>query len=243
MPLLDSVKNGAEIKAPIILLHGPSGSRKTQVAVDAGALILQTEDGLGNRSAPRLTINKLSDLYDVIKEMATTEHQYKALAIDSLDHLAPIVAADVCERNGKASLEAFGYGKGAVAEADEWRKVFDYLSRLRNRKQIPIILIAHQAIRSVNDPTLMDPYDRYEPKLPKAVNALAKECVDVLGCVSQQIILKENDQGRTKASGTGEFVVHVVQRPAYEAKNRYGITNSIPMNWEAINNAITEKNK
>ena len=160
MPLLDAVQTGVANKAPLILVHGPSGSRKTQMAVDAKALILQTEDGLGNRDAARLPIKKVSDLYDVIRELATGGHPYQAVAVDSLDHLVPLVAQNVCEENGKATLEAFGYGKGAIAELDEWRKVFRGFIYLRDRKNIPIILIAHQTIRSVNDPTQMEQIGR-----------------------------------------------------------------------------------
>lgn len=243
MPLLDSVQTGVSVKAPLITIHGPSGSRKTQMAVDAKALILQTEDGLGNRDAARFRITKLPDLYEVIKELATTDHPYTAVALDSLDHLVPLVANKVCEENGKASLEAFGYGKGAVAELDEWRKVIRGFLYLRDKKGISVILIAHQAVRSVNDPTQMEPYDRLEPKLPKGVNGLVKELSDVLGCVVQKMVLKTNDKDQTRAVGTGDFNLHLNQTPSMEAKNRYGIQATLPMTWSALSAAIAEKNK
>lgn len=243
MPMLDAVQTGVANKAPLILVHGPSGSRKTQMAVDAKALILQTEDGLGNRDAARLPIKKVSDLYDVIRELATVDHPYQAVAVDSLDHLVPLVAQKVCEENGKATLEAFGYGKGAIAELDEWRKVFRGFIYLRDRKNIPVILIAHQTIRSVNDPTQMEPYDRLEPKLPKAVNGLAKELADVLGCVVPQITLKENDKEQTRAVGTGDFLLHINQKPSIEAKNRYGLNGPIGMSWGALSQAIAGASK
>jgi hypothetical protein len=241
MPLLDDIKEtGTNCPPPIVTVHGPAGSRKTQLAIDAKALILQTEDGIGPRKAKALKIKTLADFYAVITEIATTDNGFPAVALDSLDHFAPIVAQAVCDAHGKPNIEAFGFGKGYDAEAEEWRKIFDYLERLRNRKRIPIILIAHQAVRSVNDPTQSEPYDRYEPKLNKKVNAIVKELSDVLGCVTQVMHAKENDRGQTRMVGAGDFQLHVSQRPAYEAKNRYAINHPLPMTWDGIMAAINK---
>ena len=86
----------------------------------------------------------------------------------------------------------------------------------------------------------MDPYDRYEPKLPKAVNAIAKELCNVLGCVLPMVVVKENDKGQSRAIGNGDFLLHVEQRPSIEAKNHYGITGTLPMKWANVINAITQ---
>jgi hypothetical protein len=40
--------------------------------------------------------------------------------------------------------------------------------------------------------------------------------------------------------GAGDFQLHVSQRPAYEAKNRYAINHPLPMTWEGIMAAINK---
>ena len=234
MGLLDEVTSKPPATPPLIVIHGPSGSRKTQMAIDAGALILQTEQGLGNREANALPIKDVDHLLAVIKELATTEHDYKIVALDSLDHLVPLVVAHVCAANNKPTLEAFGFGKGQMAEVDQWRIVMDYLIRLKNRKGVPVLLLAHQVTRSVSDPTQMEPYDRIEPKLPKQVNALIKELCDVMGAVSPRMAIKENEKGQNRAVGNGEFDLHLGQIPSIDAKNRYRLPTKCDMSWAAL---------
>lgn len=244
MGMLDSVKLKAERKPPLIVVHGPSGSLKTQMCVDAFQPILAlTERGLGNRNAPYVSINKAEDLFDLIKELGTSEHSYRTLCIDSLDHLVPKMVKKVCDDKGKASLEAFGFGKGQEAEEAEWRRLLEWLERLRDTKNMAVLMTAHSTVRAVTNPNLEDTYDRWEAKLPKKVNALVKEMVDIYGCVQPAITLVENEKtGKTKAIGRGEFMLYVSQRPSIDAKNRYHIDGPLEMGWSQLMAAFATAN-
>jgi len=247
MSYLAAVQKSADPAPPIILIHGPPGSWKTQMCVDAikslGGLMLLTEKSLGNRDVDHLKLTSLQMLYDVIKELGTTEHKYKVLAIDTLDHLAPLVAKAVCEANQKPNLRSFGYGKGEEAEAEEWHKIFLFLETLAARKQMVILLTAHSQVRTVEDPALNDGYPRWEIKLPKKVGPVCKEKADILGCVLPKVFVKENEDGKARAIGDGGFQLHLGQRPSIDAKNRYGITTSpIDMSWDVLWTAFNNAN-
>jgi len=234
MSILATVQTGAKVAPPIILIHGPPGSRKTQFCIDAPAPILfLTESGLGNRSASHIRLNSLQQMLDGIKELGTTEHAFKTLCIDSLDHLVPLVAKKVCDENGKPNLRAFGYGKGDIAEAEAWMEIFRYLEALRDKKGMGVILTAHSAIKLMDDPTLPDAFHRWEPKLPKQVNAVAKEKADVIGCAQPRIAITENEQGKSRAIGDGGFTLQISQTATVEAKNRYAMSGKIDMSYKA----------
>jgi hypothetical protein len=38
----------------------------------------------------------------------------------------------------------------------------------------------------------------------------------------------------TRALGSGERLLHTAERPAFLAKNRYGLPDTLPMSWTAF---------
>lgn len=245
MSILSKIKTGIERKPPIIVVHGPKGSWKTQMAVESlKPLLLQTEDGLGNRDIPRINIKSPEDLFEAIKELGTTEHDYRTLCIDSLDHLAPMIARKICADADKPNLEAFGFGKGAVLEEKEWQKIMDWLIKLRDTKNMAILLIAHSITRTVQDPLMFEPYERVEIKLPKKVGAYVCEKADIIGCAKERVTVVDNAKtGTQRAVGQGGFLLHINQQPSIEAKNRYKMQGPIDMNWNALMSAFATANK
>jgi hypothetical protein len=234
MALLATVQTGSSVPPPIMLIHGPPGSRKTQFCIDSEApLLLLTENGLGNRPANHLRLTGLPMLFEVIKELGTTEHAFKTLCIDSLDHLVPLVAKKVCDENAKPNLRAFGYGKGELAEQDAWLEIFRYFEALRDKKGMSIIMTAHSAVKTMDDPSLADAFHRWEPKLPSKVCAVCKEKADVIGCAQPRITLTENENGKPRAIGDGGFTMQISQTAAVEAKNRYRMEGKIDMSFAA----------
>lgn len=235
MSNLDAVAERQPATLPITLIHGPPGSRKTQLACDAPApLLLQTEFGLGNRKCSHLRVEGVQWLYDTLKELGTTDHVYKTLAIDSLDHLVPLVEKYICDRDGKKDLKSYGFGEGYKAEETEWRLIFSQLEKLRTRKNMAIILIAHSARVEIQDP-MTETYSAMEPKLPKKVNAVVKELANIIGFAHMKLIVKETeDEKRNIAIGQGDFVLELHPKPAFTAKNQYGLPAQIPMTWAAF---------
>ena len=73
---------------------------------------------------------------------------------------------------------------------------------------------------------------------PNRCNALLQEWVDVLGFAAFKVIIKKAEAGFNKevvrGVTTGERMLHLVENPAYVAKNRYACPNSIEMKYEEI---------
>jgi hypothetical protein len=42
---------------------------------------------------------------------------------------------------------------------------------------------------------------------------------------------------------TGDRLIYTTEKPAYLAKNRYGLPDSIPLSWDAFQNALAPKPK
>jgi hypothetical protein len=234
---LASVKTNTRHTPPICLIYGTHGVGKTSFAASAPEpIFIQTEDGLGLIEAPTFGMLKsFGDVMDSIGALYGEKHQYQTLVIDSIDHLEPLIWAQVCKDNGWASIEAPGYGRGYVAALDHWRMLFDGLRALRDEKDMTIMLLAHSQVQRYDAPD-NEPYDRYTPKVHKGASSLLQEIADVVGFASYRVTTVKSDQGFgkkvTRAVGGGDRILNVEERPAYLAKQRYNLQPTIPMLWE-----------
>ena len=141
---------------------------------------------------------------------------------------------------GEGDLDAFERyldGKGYVEAQTFWRNFFDGITALRDARGMTVIMIAHSQVQRVEDPTL-PAYDRHGLKLHKRASALAEEFADVVLYAAMQTNTITEDSGfnnkRTRATTTGERVMHTVGQPAFLAKSRYSLSSPLPLTWEAF---------
>lgn len=237
---LKSIKKNTRISAPRMMLYGVEGIGKTTFAAKAPApIFILTEDGLGSLQVDHFPLaTKSSEVLDAISTLAQDEHQYETVVLDSVDWLDNLIWADVEATHDAKDL---AYGKGAMIVADRWREVLAGLNHLRNAKGMCVILLAHCQIKRFESPEV-EPFDRYQPKLQERSSAILREWVDALLFANYRTIVKKDDLGFNKTSNrgisTGERLLYTSERPAYMAKNRYGLNETIPMSWESFSQAI-----
>lgn len=237
---LKSIRKNDSIAAPRVLVYGVEGIGKSTFAAGApNPVFIQTEDGLGSLSVDHFPIaSKVSDVLDAISTLFDGGHEFKSVVIDSLDWLETLIWRDI---ESKYDAKDLAYGKGAMIAADKWREILDGLTALRNDRGMAVILIAHTEIKRFDSPET-EPYDRYQPKLQARSSALVREWCDAVLFANYKTMIKKDDVGfnKTVSRGitTGERLLFTSERPAYMAKNRYGLPESIPLSWEAFESAI-----
>jgi hypothetical protein len=178
---------------------------------------------------------------DALNIIANEKHNFQTLVIDSLDWLEPLIWQHVCQAGGKKSIEDFGYGKGYVEATDIWRTVLRLLDTI-NSKGIAVIMIAHSHIKRFDSPET-ESYDRYEIKLHQKAGGLIYEWADAVLFANYRVFTKTAQNGfneKTRAVGTGERVLYTQERPAYRAKNRYGLPEMLPLDWNTLVSAIND---
>jgi hypothetical protein len=239
---LASISKTRRLRAPKIVIAGPGKIGKTTFAASApNAVGILTEDGADAVDASAFPLaTSLQDVYQAIGTLLKDEHDFNTVFLDSLDWLEPLVHAHVCEQNKWASIETPGYGRGHVAAADEWRTLLNGLEQLRQRRNMAVILIAHDKIKRFESP-LHDGYDQYVLKLHDRAAALVQEWADVIGWANYHIVTSESDAGygskETKARTTGKRILHVEPHPAHMGGNRFGLKN-MPLTWQAFAAAL-----
>jgi hypothetical protein len=201
-----------------------------------------TEDGADAVDANAFPLaTSLADVYSAVATLINQDHDFQTLFIDSLDWLEPLVQDHVCKANNWKNIEQPGFGKGYVAAAEEWRNLLSGLEVLRADKGMGIILIAHDKIKRIEDP-LTEGFDSHVLKLHDRAGALVQEWADVIGYAGYRIFTSKTDAGfgnkETKATTTGERILHVEPHPAHCGGNRFGLSN-MPLDWTAFQEALT----
>ena len=244
--LIQSRKNTSP---PRILVYGVQGCGKTEFASNSPApVFIFTEDGAGSLPVNSFPLAKsYDDVMTYITALCTEDHSYKTLVVDSLDWFEPLVWGRLVQDNSTASktlqkIEEIGYGKGYTMALDYWREYLDAINFLRNEKDMAIIQIAHSDVKRFESPS-SDSYDRYTVKLHAKASALLQEHSDCVFFANYSTHVTEEKLGfnntRKRAVGGDQRFIYTQERPAYAAKNRYGLPESILLEqgmptWEVL---------
>jgi hypothetical protein len=230
---LASLRRKERPKPPIVTLYGPGGVGKTTLAAGSEApVILAVEDGIGTLDVPHWPITSFGDVMQAIGVLYSEDHDRSTCIIDSLDWLEPLVWAEACRKNGWASIEDAGYGKGYVAALAFWREIIDGLRALRDDKGMTVVLIAHHTVKRFDDPA-NEPYDRYLLKMHERASNLVIEAADVVAFLNYRVSIAKAEAGFNKkvarGVGGGQRVLYLEERPGFIAKNRYGMPPSLDL--------------
>ena len=240
---LKSISRNDATLAPRIMLYGVEGiGKSTFAAYSPKPIFILTEDGLGSLPVQHFPLAKnVASVMAAITTLYDEKHDYKTVVLDSLDWLEAMIWQ---EMEAKHDAKDLAYGKGASIAADKWRTIVTAFDALRTKHGMNVILIAHTMIKRIDSPET-EPYDRYQPKLQERSGSLIREWADAVLFANYKTIVKQSDVGfnKTVSRGvsSGERMLFTSERPAYMAKNRYGLPESIPLDWDAFAEAIKPK--
>ncbi len=230
--MLKNVVKGFRKRPFFIGIHGHAGVGKTTFASNAPApLFLATEQGTDQLDVDRIDIRDWHSFIETLQDIATSEHEYKTVVVDSIDHLESKIHKLVAHDHGKNSIEDIGYAKGYIFALDYWHKMLDQIIRIRE-KGINVILIGHSIVKKTNDPVVGDDYDRFELKLHAKARDLITESMDALLFAKNRVLTsKDSSTKKVTAMSDGKRLLFTEWNAGYEAKNRYGLPSEIPLSW------------
>lgn len=241
MSLLDKITKNQKPRAPRIMMIGVEGvGKSTAGASMPNPVFICGESGLvGPQFAeiPSFTPENWGEILAFLDELAANRGDFKTIVIDTLDWVEPMLYSHVCTKNGHKNIEDFGYGKGYVVAQQEARQLLMRLDRL-NMEGMNVLLLCHSQIKTVNNP-VGDNYDHFESKLNAKISGIFREWCD---CVlfAQFDMYTRKDGMRSKAYGGDGRIVQTTHSAAWDAKNRYGLPEVMPLDMGAIMEAITQ---
>jgi hypothetical protein len=236
MVYLEKVKRGRQDRPRRTLLYGVHGVGKSTFASQfPSPIFLPIEDGVSDLDVASFPIPRtITDVYGSIIELTSVEHDFKTLVIDSADWLERLIWKKVCEIGGKQCITDFDYGKGYGKAAEIFSELLASFDQVRE-VGMNIILIAHADIKKFANPE-GDSYDRYVPKMHETCGSRAMEWADEVLFATYKTYVRQTQEGfgqhRGIGVGQGERVIRTSERPSHMAKNRLGMPDELPLNYE-----------
>lgn len=230
------IVRGKKIQPRRVLLYGTHGIGKSSWAAQApDVLFLNLEDGLNDIDAAKTEhLASLDFVVEALTFLATQKHDFKWLAIDTVDWLEALVHQDVADKAGKPCIGDIKFGEGYRSAQAYWDKLLTQLDWLRTERGMGIILLAHASIEKFRDP-FGDSYDRYRPALHETASATLQEWCDEVLFANYRVNIVKEDEGfgkkRAIAGGSGQRLIRCAETPAAMAKNRLTMPDTIEFNW------------
>lgn len=226
----------------IVTLFGEGGMGKTSLAaMFPKPVFIRTEDGTaslrGNDNVSLFPLASSSqDVLDAIEALATQEHDFKTVVIDSVTQLATLIEHEIVAADPKAksiNQAGGGYGAGYGAAAERHCKVREWAGALAYERGMNVVFIGHADTEQMDLPD-MDPYTRYSVRLHKKSVPHYTDNVDAVCMIRLQTFTR--GEGDTKrAISTGEREIICYPQAASVTKNRFNITEPIPFSFSGGN--------
>ena len=235
MSVLQQVRRG-RIQAPIkCLVYGIEGVGKSTLGAGLPEpLFICAESGTEQLDVARLPEpRQWTDVLGALDELAAGGHAYQSVVLDTVDWLEPLVFEHLCRKHKWASIETPGYGKGYVEALTEWRDLLRRLDAVR-AKGMHVLLLGHSMVRRVSPPDL-EPFDRYSLKINEKAAALVREWSDAVLFAQYEVSTSKAKQDKVaRAYSTGERVLRTVYSASWDAKNRWGLAETVPMRADVL---------
>lgn len=232
------ISSGRMQKPLKMVIYGPEGIGKSNFAAQApGALFIDTEGSTVHMDVRRLpTPQSWTMLLQEVDYVRRTPGLCQTLVIDTADWAERMARDHVCSTHNVKGLEDFGYGKGYVYLYEAMGQLLNMLTDVVNAG-MNVILTAHAKMRKFEQPDELGAYDRWEMKLMKETPGMIKEWADlVLFATYETYIVKEPGKEKSskgKAQG-GARVMHTTHHPCWDAKNRHGLPDKLPLDFGQI---------
>lgn len=227
----------------IVTLFGEGGTGKTTLAaMFPKPVIIRTEDGTqslqGNDNVHLFPLaNSTKDVLDAIEALATQEHDFKTLVIDSITQLATMIEHEIVQADPKAksiNQAGGGYGAGYSTASEMHRQIREWAGALAYEKGMNVVFIGHADTETMDLPD-MDQYTRYSVRLHKKSLPHYTDNVDAVCMVRLKTFTREGSGDKKRAISTGEREIICHPQAASVTKNRFNITDPLPFTFDGGN--------
>lgn len=218
-------------------LVGEGGIGKTSLAATfPKPVFIRTEDGLASlvgkdvQAFPLAT--KVDQVFEAIGALATEEHDFKTLVIDSITQLNIMIEKEVVASDPKQPKSINqangGYGAGHNSVALVHQRLREWCNRLASEKGMNVVYIAHADSETIELPD-HDPYTRYTVRMNKRSVSHYSDNVDIVAFLKLQTFTSGSGDTK-KARTTGERILTCYPTPSHISKNRFGISEDLILN-------------
>ena len=234
---------GVKKQAIKCVIFGVEGIGKSTLASRfPDPLFIDTEGSTGNMDVARLPDpSSFAQLLSEVDYVKQHPEICRTLVIDTMDWAERLCVDQICASKKVSGIEDMPYGRGYVYVAEEIGRLLNRLEEIRQRG-IHVVLTAHAQMRKFEQPDELGAYDRWELKMNKKTAPIVKEWADmILFCNYKTMVVNIDGQGaqkgKNKAQG-GRRVMYTTHHACWDAKNRFGLPEELPMDYSAIAHVV-----
>lgn len=230
------ILSGKQNKALKVAIYGPEGiGKSTLAAAFPQPLFIDTEGSTKFMDVRRFKKpESWTELLEQVKHVRGTPGLCSTLILDTADWAEQLCISGICASKKLSGIEDMGYGKGYVYLAEEFGKFLNLLEEVVDRG-INVVLTAHAMMRKFEQPDEMGAYDRWELKLQKKTAPLVKEWSDLLLFANYKTMsVATDDKGKKFKAQGGRRVMYTSHHPCWDAKNRLGLPEELPLDFAAL---------
>lgn len=246
-----------------VVIHGPAGVGKTSTLAfipdvlficdnqEKGIYDLKEYNQVPSSVQTMPAVSSYTELLEMLYELATKKHHFKAIVIDGLTGLEQMCFDHCCQVDfdGDYSKNGFfSYQQGPkTAAKTHWVKLLDAFELVREAG-IEVWLIGHTVIKPFQNPEGAD-FDKYTLQLDNAIWNKTLAWSQAVFFLNFDIITEKKGSIKSKAKGGTRRILHTEGRNTYDAKNRLGLPAEIDLGespkeaWETLIAEIKESKK
>jgi hypothetical protein len=228
---------------PIIAtVFGEGGMGKsTLAAMFPRPVFIRTEDGTaslaGNDEVMLFPlVSSSQEVLDQIEALATQEHEFKTLVLDSITQLGTLIEHEIVAADPKAksiNQAGGGYGAGYNTAAEKHRQVREWAGALAYERGMNVVFIGHADTETLDLPDF-DPFARYTVRMHKKSLPHYTDNVDLVGLIRLKTYVR-GDGDKKRAISTGDREIICFPQASSVTKNRFNITQPLPFSFESGN--------
>lgn len=231
---------GKQINAMKTVIYGPEGiGKSTFAAAFPEPLFIDTEDSTKFMNVRRFKKpESWTELTEQVKYVRDTPGLCRTLVLDTADWAEKMCVRSVCDKYQKSGIESFDYGKGYTFVYEAFGSLLNFLTDVTERG-INVTITAHANTKRREQPDEFGTYDCWGLKLidsPKcSVANMVKEWSDLLLFANYKtLVVAADDKGKRHKAQGGKRVMYTTHHPCWDAKNRQGLPEEMPLDFRAI---------
>lgn len=238
-----NIIRGKQPKAQKVVVYGPEGVGKTTfVSHFPQPLYIDTEGSTDNLDVARVKPLSWTELMSVVDQLTINPDEFSTLIIDTADWAEKMCVEHILATNHWHGIEDPGYGKGYTYVQEEFCRLLDKLTQLRDRQGVNVVLTAHAMLQKFEQPDEMNPYDRWSLKLSKKAAPVVKEWADLMLFANYKTFVVTDKSGtKSKATGGTKRMMYTEHTAVWDAKNRHGLKPELPFDYAEIAHIIPSR--